>query len=129
VRVVGVKHYCGKDTLIEDQGIRQGHHVVLDLVAKAGMIEGSHVYFDNLFTSLSFAVAAVRGTVCQDRLNKVPIKGKKEFQKKAVPRARLISCTRLTKSWWCGRTTRLFTWPKTLIHGADMKTCLQIQQH
>jgi hypothetical protein len=60
--------------------------LLLDLVAKAGRIEGRHVYFVNLFTSLSFAVAAVRGTVCQDRLNKVPIKGKKELEKKAAPR-------------------------------------------
>jgi hypothetical protein len=73
-------------TLIDDQCIRQGPHVVLDLVAKAGMIERSHVYFDNLFTSLSFAVVAVRGTVCQDRLNKVATKEEKELEKKAVPR-------------------------------------------
>ncbi len=73
-RVVRDKPYCGKDTLIEDQGVGQGPIVVLDLVAMAGMIKGSHVYFDNLFTSLSFAVAAVRGTVCQDRLNKVATK-------------------------------------------------------
>ncbi len=59
-RVVRDKPYCGKDTLIEDQGVGQGPIVVLDLVAMAGMIKGSHVYFDNLFTSLSFAGAAVR---------------------------------------------------------------------
>ncbi len=57
---MGVKPFCGKDTLIEDQGVGQGPNVVLDLVAKAGMIEGSHVYFDNIFTSLSFAGSAVR---------------------------------------------------------------------
>ncbi len=83
---MGVKLYCGKDTLIEDQGVGQGPNVDLNLVAKAGMIEGSHVYFVNLFTSLSFAVAAVRGTVCQDRLNKVATKEEKELEKKAVPR-------------------------------------------
>jgi hypothetical protein len=33
-----------------------------------------------------FAVAAVRGTVCQDRLNKVATKEEKELEKKAVPR-------------------------------------------
>jgi hypothetical protein len=51
-RVLGVKPYCcGKDTLIEDQGVGQGPNVVLELVAKAGMIEGNHVYCDNFFTS------------------------------------------------------------------------------
>ncbi len=73
-----------------DQGVRQGPNVVLDLVARAGTIEGSHVYFDNLFhlpfPCWSSCLIWGTGTVCQNRLIKVPIKGKEKLQKKAVPR-------------------------------------------
>ncbi len=68
-------------TLIDDQGIRQGPNVVLDLVAKAGMIEGCHVYFDNFFTSLSLAGAAVsseeRGLSARTGSTKCPSKEKR----------------------------------------------------
>ena len=53
---------------------------------------GSEVYFDNLFTSfplleeLSLRQTAGTGTVRQNRLNKIPIKSKKELEARAVPR-------------------------------------------
>ena len=53
---------------------------------------GSEVFFDNLFTSfplleeLSLRQTAGTGTVRQNRLNKIPIKSKKELEARAVPR-------------------------------------------
>ncbi len=117
-------------TLIDDQGIRQGPNVVLDLVVvKAGMVEGSHVYFDNLFTSLSFAVAAVRGTVCQDRLNRVATKEEKELEKKAVPRGTADVLYQADQVLVVRKDSKAVYMAKN-IYGADMeKTCLPIQQH
>ena len=50
--------YCGRDTLVDDQGLGQGPNVVLDLVTKvqvepffylqSKLAEGSKVYYDNL---------------------------------------------------------------------------------
>ena len=56
------------------------------------MQPGSEVFFDNLFTSfplleeLSLRQTAGTGTVRQNRLNKIPIKSKKELEARAVPR-------------------------------------------
>jgi DNA excision repair protein ERCC-6 len=128
-RVVWVEPYCGKDTRIEDQGAGQGPNVVLDLVAKAGLIEGSHVYFDNLFTSfplleqLSELRIGGTGTVRQNKLNKVPIKGKKELEKKAVPRGTadvLYQADQVLVAWKDNKAVYM----ASNIHGADMeKTC------
>jgi hypothetical protein len=38
---------------VQDQGLGQGPTVVLDLVEKAKLAEGSTVFFDNLFTTFS----------------------------------------------------------------------------
>jgi len=128
-RAVWVEPYCGKDTLIEDQGAGQGPNVVLDLVGKAGLMEGSHVYFDNLFTSfplleqLSELRIGGTGTVRQNRLNRVPIKGKKELEKKAVPRGTadvIYQADRVLVAWKDNKAVFM----ASNIHGADMtKTC------
>ena len=84
--------YCGRDTRINDQGLGQGPNVVLDLIEKAGLVPGSDVFFDNLFTSfplleqMSARQIAGTGTVRQNRLFKVPVKNKKELEAKAVQR-------------------------------------------
>ena len=82
--------YCGRDTRINDQGLGQGPNVVLDLVQKADLAPGSEIFCDNLFTSfplleeLSNSQIAGTGTVCQNRLCKVPVKTKKEMESKTV---------------------------------------------
>ena len=43
----------GSQTVVEDQGLGQGPSVVLDLVTKASIPEGSEVFFDNQFTTCS----------------------------------------------------------------------------
>ena len=84
--------YCGRDTCIEDQGLGQGPNVVLDLIEKAGLPQGSEIYMDNVFTTfpllekLSERGIGGTGTVRQNRLNKVPIMKKKQVEKKDVPR-------------------------------------------
>jgi len=84
--------YCGKDTNIVDEGIGQGPNVVLDLVQKSKISPGSQVYFDNLFTSftllerLSELKIAGTGTMRQNRIHRVPLKKKKDIEKKNVPR-------------------------------------------
>jgi hypothetical protein len=71
--------YCGRHTLIQDGGFGQGPNVVLDLVQKVGLLPGSEVFFDNLFTSfpllrqLSEMGLAGTGTVRQNRLKKVTL--------------------------------------------------------
>jgi DNA excision repair protein ERCC-6 len=66
--------------------------VVLDLVEKAQIGQGTEVFFDNLFTSfpllekLSEKGIGGTGTVRQNRLNKVPIITKKEMEKKEIIR-------------------------------------------
>ncbi len=85
--------YCGRHTLIQDGGFGQGPNVVLDLVQKVGLLPGSQVFFDNLFTSfpllrqLSEMGLAGTGTVRQNRLKKVTlIPTKKEMGKKTLER-------------------------------------------
>lgn len=84
--------YCGRHTLIQDDGYGQGPNVVLDLVKKVGLLPGSEIFFDNLFTSfpllekLSEMGLAGTGTVRQNRLQKIPIITKKEIDKKSVER-------------------------------------------
>ena len=46
--------YCGKDTRIEDFGLGEPPNVVLSLVKKAGLVPGSDLFFDNLFTRFVF---------------------------------------------------------------------------
>ena len=83
--------YCAKDTQLKDTGLGLGPNVVLGLVEKAGIKPGSEVYMDNLFTTfpllekLSERRIGVTGTIHQNRLNKIPIKSKKDMEKKDIP--------------------------------------------
>ena len=43
--------YCGGSTNIEDANMGQGPNVIYDIVKKANIPKGSHIYMDNLFTS------------------------------------------------------------------------------
>jgi hypothetical protein len=44
--------YCGSSTRLEKTNLGQGPDVVLGLVDKGEVSAGSHVFFDNLFTSV-----------------------------------------------------------------------------
>ena len=69
--------------------------MVLGLVEKAGIKPGSEVYMDNLFTTfpllekLSEKGIGGTGTIRQNRLNKIPIKSKKDMEKKNIPRGEI----------------------------------------
>lgn len=71
--------YCGADTDILDIGLGQGPNVVMSLSQKAGVLRGSSIYFDNLFTSfpllqrLSELGVGGTGTLRKNRLNRVPL--------------------------------------------------------
>ena len=62
--------YCGRDTNVEDRGMGQGPNIVVDLVLKGGLVLGSEVYTDNLFTSfpllkdMSDREIGLTGTMC-----------------------------------------------------------------
>ena len=84
--------YCGASTRVEDVGLGQGPNVVLDLTKKAGLVPGSQVFVDNLFTSfpllaqMSTMGIGCTGTVRQNRLHQVPLPSKKDLEKKSVER-------------------------------------------
>ena len=86
--------YCGSDTRIEDYKTLggQGPNVVLDLVKKSNLVQGSVVYMDNLFTSVPLldALSSIgiggTGTVRQNRLHQIPLKNKKQMEHKAIQR-------------------------------------------
>ena len=79
--------YCGSDTDIADAGLGQGPNVVMSLVEKAGVLQGSSVYFDNIFTSfpllqqLSSRGIGGTGTVRRNRLHRVPLPDAKDAEK------------------------------------------------
>lgn len=54
--VVQVEPYCGSSTNIPKHFSNMGPDVVVGLVTKAGVVSGSEVYFDNLFTSIPLMV-------------------------------------------------------------------------
>ena len=63
----------------------------LGLLEKAGLVPGSEIYMDNLFSAFptleKLSEKGIRGTgtVRQNQLHKVPIKSKKNIEKKNVP--------------------------------------------
>ena len=85
------------------------------------MQPGSEVYFDNLFTSfplleeLSLRQTAGTGTVRQNRLNKIPIKSKKELEARAVPRGTTdVVCKEdVVFVGWKDSKAVYSTWPPT----------------
>ena len=54
--VVQVEPYCGSSTNIPKHFANMGPDVVVGLVTQAGVVSGSEVYFDNLFTSIPLMV-------------------------------------------------------------------------
>ena len=64
--------------------------MVVDLVEKAKLVPGSEVYVDNLFMSfplmreMSGREIGITGMMRQNRLNKVPVRKRKELMKKDV---------------------------------------------
>ena len=77
-----------RKTNIEHANKGQGPNVVYDLVKKANIPKGSHVYMDNSFTSfpqlnkLSEMKIGGTGTMRQNLLKSVPIMNKKDLKKK-----------------------------------------------
>ena len=82
---------------MENLGLGQGPIVVLDLIKKAGLVPGSQVFVDNLFTSFpllnkcSEMGIGCTGTVRQNRLHRVPITKKKDLEKREVARGTFSS--------------------------------------
>ena len=54
--IVQVEPYCGSSTRIQKHFNNMGPDVVVGLVTQAGVVSGSEVYFDNLFTSIPLMV-------------------------------------------------------------------------
>jgi hypothetical protein len=79
--------YGGAATHIKDYGLGQGPNVVLGLCEQFGLLPGSKVYVDNLFTSLDLLDNmgdrgyGVTGTLRVNRIHGIPLTGKKEAAK------------------------------------------------
>ena len=90
----------------------QGPNVMMGLVGKAGLVEGSEVFFDNLFTlfpllrALSDLGIAGTGTVRANRMFRVPLTTKKDMDKKEIPRGTIEAVYRsdqvLMDQYWTG---------------------------
>lgn len=80
--------YCGSSTQLTVSGNGQGYDVVIGLAEKVGVRAGCHLFFDNLFTSVSLLTELSQrgiggvGTVRENRLNGVPLVSKKVLEKK-----------------------------------------------
>ena len=121
--------YCGASTRVEDLGLGQGPNVVLDLIKKSKLRDGSKIYFDNLFTSFPLLKELSRqgyggtGTVRQDRLNQVPLPPKKIYDKKVVVRgtAKSVYSEDIVATAWKD-TKGVYT--ASNVHSGDLtKTC------
>ena len=80
--------YAGASTQIKDFGLGQGPNVVLGLCEQFGLRPGSKVYVDNLFLSMDLLdhmgrrQLGVTGTLRQNRVHGIPLRTKKEAEKK-----------------------------------------------
>jgi hypothetical protein len=80
--------YGGASTFIADYGQGQGPNVVLGLSEQYGLLPGSQVYCDNLFTSLDLLdhmgdrQLGVTGTMRLNRIHGLPLPSKKDVNKK-----------------------------------------------
>ena len=98
--------YCGKDTKIEDRGLGQGSNVVLDLLEKCNLPQGSQVFFDNLFTSvpllgeLSERGIGGTGTLRENRFAGAPLSSKKVMDKKSRGDSEEVFCEDLSCVRW-----------------------------
>ena len=83
-----IEPYCGASTMLETFGMGQGPDVVAGLCKAGGVIPGTRVFFDNLFTSmnllnyLSDRGIGGTGTVRQNRVFGMPNPDQKQFSKK-----------------------------------------------
>ena len=72
--------------------------MVLDLAEKSMLVPGSHIFMDNLFTytalfdEFSQLQIGGTGTVRQNRLNKIPLKTKKQMKHKSTPQGYHEAC-------------------------------------
>ena len=79
--------YAGAKTLLPDYGLGQGPNVVFGLSNQYGLLPGSKLICDNLFTSFDLLEHmadrgwGVTGTMRQNRLFRVPLQDKKEAVK------------------------------------------------
>jgi DNA excision repair protein ERCC-6 len=85
--LLAVQPYAGASTNIQDFGLGQGPNVVMGLVQQYGLLPGSKVYVDNLFTSLDLLdnmgdrQYGVTGTLRQNRIIGIPLPNKKQANK------------------------------------------------
>ena len=86
--LIHAEPYCGSDTDLDETSLGQGPDVVLGLLEKANVTEGSTITFDNLFTTLPLLDELTRlgiggiGTIRGNRLKGASILKKKQVQKK-----------------------------------------------
>ena len=84
---VHLEPYCGASTQLAKSSMGQGPDVVKGLLEKADVSPGSHIYFDNLFTSLPLLVwmsekgLGGTGTMTQTRMIAIPLPSRKTFEK------------------------------------------------
>jgi hypothetical protein len=75
--------YGGSSTHIKDYGLGQGPNVVIGLSEQYGLLPGTRLYVDNLFTSLDLLDNmgdrryGVTGTLRQNRIIGIPLENKK----------------------------------------------------
>ena len=75
-----VEPYCGKDTNIQCSSNGSGYDVVMHLVESSGLPRGTHLYFDNYFTSIPLLEhlygrgIGATGTIRANRLKDCPIR-------------------------------------------------------
>ena len=86
-RLLHCQPYGGASTAIKQYGLGQGPDVVLGLSEQFGLVQGTRVFVDNLFTSMDLLEhmgdrgLGVTGTVRLNRLHGIPLPPKKEAQK------------------------------------------------
>lgn len=88
--MIHAEPYCGSHTRLPDTGLGQGGNVVIGLVEHANIPEGTKLYFDNLFTSVSLLEELSRrylggtGTLRENRVGKnMNLPPKNQFAKTA----------------------------------------------
>jgi DNA excision repair protein ERCC-6 len=85
--LLAVQPYAGSATHIPDFGLGQGPNVVLGLSLQYGLLPGTKVCIDNLFTSMDLIDHmgakgyGVTGTLRQNRIISIPLANKKDANK------------------------------------------------
>ena len=82
-----IEPYCGAHTALPTFNLGQGPDVIAGMVEKTGIVPGTKMFFDNLFTSIPLLKHLTdrgisgTGTMRQNRINSIPIPVKKDLEK------------------------------------------------